>query len=151
MTIRPVILILLIICLFPGNVISASKGVHKLIQYAYDNDIEHVIELVNNGAPVDTRDHYGKTTLMWAVVNENMKMTKFLISRGADLNARDVEGTTPLMWAVVTGNIKTIKLLIRRGADINIKDNYGKTALESSIKRNQKKIIKLLKMNGAKQ
>ncbi len=140
--------VFLLIILFPLHASPGSQRVHKIIKYAYHNDTEHVIELVNNGTPVDTRDHYGKTTLMWAVVNENFEMAKFLISKGADVNAGDVEGTTVLIWAVVTGNAEIVKLLLEKGADINKADIYGKTALTTSQSRHNRKIYELLKKNA---
>lgn len=128
-----------------------ANDARKLLMTAYNNDFKAVRVLIQNGTPVDTKDHYGKTILMWAVINENLDMARYLISRGADVNARDVEGTTPLMWAVVTGNAGTVKLLIEKNADIHAKDVYGKTALRSSTERGLNKISMLLKVNGAKQ
>ncbi len=149
MSFRQIIFVIIICLVAPSISLSASKSVHKIIKYAYHNDTAKVMELVNSGIPVDTRDHYGKTTLMWAVVNENIKMAEFLILKGADVNASDGEGTTVLMWAVVTGNPATVSLLIDNGADINRKDMYGKTALMSSRSRNNREISDLLKKNGA--
>ncbi|UCG77622.1 MAG: ankyrin repeat domain-containing protein [Nitrospirota bacterium] len=148
MSFRQIIFVIIICLVAPSISLSASKSVHKIIKYAYHNDTAKVMELVNSGIPVDTRDHYGKTTLMWAVVNENVKMARFLISKRADVNASDSEGTTVLMWAVVTGNPLIVKILLENGADTEKKDIYGKTALMTSMSRKNRKISELLKKNG---
>jgi len=78
----------------------------------------------------DKRDINGRTALMRASKDGNIRLMEDLIYSGANINAQDNDGWTPLMFASrFQKNEKAVSLLIKKGADIKKKNNYGMTAL----------------------
>ena len=78
----------------------------------------------------DKRDLQGRTKLMKASKNGDLKLVENLIFSNADVNAQDNEGWTALMFACrFSTNANIVKTLIRNGAKTETKNNYGITAL----------------------
>ncbi len=61
--------------------------------------------LLEHGAVVNGRGHYGKTPLHFAVENGRTEVLRLLLDHGADANARDESDRTPSHW----GHIWDIK------------------------------------------
>ncbi|KAL4961525.1 ankyrin repeat domain-containing protein [Aspergillus stella-maris] len=80
-----------------------------------------VLFLLDNGADVNLRDGYYRTSLRFA--NGREPLLKILLDRGANVNSRDGVGRTPLMTAVNDDNVNSILLLLRAGARVSIRDN----------------------------
>jgi len=53
-----------------------------------DNNCRVIVRLF----PVNARDPYGNTSLIWAVLQKDTETVKFLISKKADVNARLSKG-----------------------------------------------------------
>jgi ankyrin repeat protein len=81
------------------------------------------------GVNINATDKRGKTGLMRASEEGELRLVKMLCLRGADVNLRDNEGKTALMLASEEGELRPVKMLCLRGADVNLRDNEGKTAL----------------------
>lgn len=83
---------------------------------------------------IDFTDKYGMTPLMWAIMEYQEVLAKYLISRGASVNKKCAIGTTPLMLAVRKRQIEMVELLVRRGSDVNAAGKDGNTALGDALK-----------------
>lgn len=55
--------------------------------------------LIESGADVTLRDALGRTALMRAAGNGNLKITQALLDKGADIDARDSQGKTAIDYA----------------------------------------------------
>jgi len=86
----------------------------------------------------------GKTALMYATRQGDLKLTRMLVEAGADLEQAEANGVTPLINAIVngsvvsrrggtTGHIATARYLVSQGADVNASDWYGETPLWSAV------------------
>jgi len=86
----------------------------------------------------------GKTALMYATRQGDLKLTCMLVEAGADLEQAEANGVTPLINAIVngsvvsrrggtTGHIATARYLVSQGADVNASDWYGETPLWSAV------------------
>ncbi|MCK9544350.1 MAG: ankyrin repeat domain-containing protein [Novosphingobium sp.] len=114
-------------------------------RYWYD-----VINLIDNGADINTKDTYQYTALMSAVFHGHKIISQLLIERNADVNIKDDNNETALMIASINGNKEIAELLIISGANINAKnDSNGYTALMMAAINNHKQIVELLINNGA--
>jgi ankyrin repeat protein len=71
---------------------------------------------------ISLRDWRGRTPLMFAVINHDFGLVRFLISKGVNVNARDGEGSTPLMFAALSGQKKIARYLLKHGADAGLRD-----------------------------
>lgn len=134
-----------------------------LIYAVWNDDIEMVKLLVENGANTEIRDSHDKTALMYAAMNfgaeHNVEILEFLISKGANVNAMcsdpadNLKYQTALMFATISGDVDGVRALIKNGADVNAKAFQGlesTTALEGAKYCGFKEIEILLRKSGAR-
>jgi ankyrin repeat protein len=105
----------------------------ELIEACKKGDLNFVRSLVensSNSADINSKDNCGRTSLLWASIERDLEIVKYLIDKGADINHKDVKGETSLMWASQEGHLEIVKYLIEKGADVNHKDDFdGNTSL----------------------
>ena len=119
---------------------------------------------------LDATDRAGENALMFAALNGDASLARFLIDHGAEVNktgwtplhyaassgadeivkmlldasayidAGSPNGTTPLMMAARGGHIRTVKLLLDEGADMTIKNQLGLTVIDFAKRYNQTEI-----------
>ena len=97
--------------------------------------------LVRKMIDIKAKGSYGRTELMFAIMNNNTELAKILIDEGSDVNARDDDGQTPLMYTTEYNDPVIAKSLIAAGADVNAQDNYGRTPLMYAVIRSNNKTI----------
>ena len=120
-------------------------GNTTLINAVFNNSLEDVENLLNQGVDVNLKNDCGNTALMIAAAKGNIEMLGIMIHLGkADLNSQDCYGHTPLMWAIVKGHLEIVKILINEGAYINIQNNEGRTALIYAVGENNKDMVRVL-------
>ena len=66
----------------------------------------YVKVLVENGADVNAQDHFGWTSLYYAIYHENMSMVKILANEDTNVGLRSFEFGTPLHY--LTENKKSL-------------------------------------------
>jgi hypothetical protein len=88
------------------------------------------------------------TLLVYSLLYNNKRVTKYLIDKGADVN-QSVNGKSPLMYAVEGGNKKKVSLLVSHQADINALDSSYNTSLILAARHGDIKIVRYLVRNGA--
>ena len=79
----------------------------------------YVKVLVENGADVNAQDHFGWTSLYYAIYHENMSMVKILVIEVTNLELKSFEFGTPLCHALFDGQHEIFELLISFGANVN--------------------------------
>jgi ankyrin repeat protein len=119
---------------FRGPQKTDGGGLTALAYAAREDSIECARMLVEAGADVNQRTHYGWTPLLVATQNRHYKLAAYLLEHGADPNVANNGGWSPLYLAVDNRNIETgdypvrapdmdhldyIKLLIDKGANVN--------------------------------
>jgi ankyrin repeat protein len=90
----------------------------------------------------NTPNHFGKTPLMVAAQQNQLKSAKLLLDRGASLERTTFkkgdamgdpelahDARTALMYAAARGSLEMIRLLVDRGADKHAADTKGRRAL----------------------
>ena len=109
-----------------------------------------VMQVVERGASVDSRDNIGRTALTHSVSSHNgwdhgstiplfdgdinLEESRFLLDNGANVNSKDIYGRTLLSWLAGSyidthGHAEITDLLLRSGADIDSEDFRGWTPL----------------------
>ena len=78
----------------------------------------YVKVLVENGADVNAQDHFGWTSLYYAIYHENMSMVKILVNEDTNLELRSFEFRIPLRHALFNGEQDIFELLISFGANV---------------------------------
>jgi ankyrin repeat protein len=102
--------------------------------------------LIRNGVKVNAKSLDGKTALLYACKESQIKNVRKLIARGADINVVDNQEMNALHYASwsVKVNTEVIDLLISEGVDVNAQTLDGKTALLYACKESQIKNVKRL-------
>src|SRR5947209_4919865 len=70
--------------------------------------------LLDSGAPVDSRDQYGETPLMWCAMRHlpsSLSTARLLIQRGAWIEARDSRGNMAENYAIESNDMPLVRLL----------------------------------------
>ena len=87
-----------------------------LIRAVTTGDTETVVDLLDRGVPIDTKDDEGKSLLHWAALGGHVTTMRLFIRRGCDVDSVDGRGLTPLHWAAAMGQTKAVRELIRMRA-----------------------------------
>ncbi|XP_044729365.1 tonsoku-like protein [Chrysoperla carnea] len=114
-----------------------DKGETTLHIACRKGNIKNVELLLNQGHPVNIRDHSGWTPLHEACIYGFLNIVKLLIDSGADINDRggtECEGFTPLHDACRYGYLEVVELLLNRGASPLVKNDHNETPLDTLCK-----------------
>lgn len=97
-----------------------------LISAVKAKDVQHVMNLIAQGANVNTPDQNGWTPLHYATQQRSVPISRFLLHSGADIEARNSYQQTPLIFAAqMDYNLEIMYLLLKCGADMGARDNEG--------------------------
>ena len=109
-------------------------GLTPLVYASREDCLECAKILLDAGADVNQRTHYGWTALLTATQNRHYKLAAYLLDHGANPNVANNGGWSPLYLATDNRNIESgdypvrtpdmdhldyIKLLIDKGANVN--------------------------------
>jgi hypothetical protein len=112
-------------------------------------NLNTVIQILNSGVNVNSRDPNGLTPLHTASYYRQLPVVRLLLNRGANINARNENGQTPLHSAMYEGHLPTVQLLLNRGANIKARTSIGNTPLHIARIFRHFPIIRLLLNRGA--
>jgi ankyrin repeat protein len=73
--------------------------------------------LIRHGADCNTRDSFGMTALLWAVLCDDTDIIRILLENGAACDIKDVFGRTPINVAIERNRIEIIGLLHNIGTN----------------------------------
>ena len=98
-------------------------------------DTETVVDLLDRGVPIDTKDDEGNSLLHWSAEGGHVTTISLLIKRGCDVDSVDGSGLTPLHWAAAMGQIKAVRELIWNGANKSVVAGEYGTPLHQAAKK----------------
>ncbi|XP_052061225.1 tonsoku-like protein [Mytilus californianus] len=110
-----------------------EKGETPLHRACIEGNLKKVQKLIEQGHPVNPRDHCGWIPLHEAANHDIYDIVLYLLDHGAAINDRGGQycgGVTPLIDSGNCGNMDIMDLLIERGANVLAKDDEGNTALD---------------------
>mgnify|MGYP000630248737 FL=1 len=140
MTIKKLLLFLLLAFSHSGF----SADIKDLFSAAIFGKTERVKFLLSEGVDVNAKTATGRTAMMAACFNGNIRVVRTLLAYGADVNIADKLASTALMDAVVFGSEELVKLLITSGADVNAQDKQAISVLDKAKKTKYANIVKIL-------
>jgi ankyrin repeat protein len=91
-----------------------SDGSTHLIVASLRDHVQVVIELLEHGADVNTKDDTDWTALHWAIFEGHLAIVKALVSGGADILAANNTGSLPIHYAVSQGHSAVSKHLFQQ-------------------------------------
>lgn len=121
----------------------------KLNTAVKNRDKEAVLELLEQGADVNSKVESGWTPLQTAVQTGEEDLVRLLLDRGASLHARKDNGGTAFTEAGIAGNVDVLKLLLERGSDVNDQDFNGFTAFMEAAWYGKDEALRFLHSRGA--
>ena len=75
---------------------------------------------------INVQDEKGYTPLMYAIMNHNLDMVKFLVENGANINLCNKKGQSPLEIAYLYNCEDIATYLLEKGASDKIEDEKNK-------------------------
>ncbi|NXO10002.1 RN5A ribonuclease, partial [Oriolus oriolus] len=121
----------------------------KLNAAVKNRDKEAVLELLEQGAVVNSKVDGGWTPLQTAVQTGEEDLVWLLLDRGASLHARKDNGGTAFTEAGIAGNVNILKLLLERGSNVNDQDINGFTAFMEAAWYGKEEALRFLYSRGA--
>ncbi|NWI93168.1 RN5A ribonuclease, partial [Pitta sordida] len=110
---------------------------------------ELVLQLLEEGADVNSKIEGGWTPLHSAVQTGKVDLVLLLLDKGACLHARKDNGGTAFTEAGIVGNVSILELLLDRGSNINEHDINGFTAFMEAAWYGRVEALKFLHSKGA--
>jgi hypothetical protein len=142
----------------------AKPEASALVAAAAANDMAGIRMLMDRGVPVGGKDEIGRTPLMHAAGNGNLKAVALLLAKGADVNAITADRAdtvkngpvamgylTALMLAAPAGGPEIVKTLLDAGAKVNALDVRQMTPLMLAVATDHAdpRTVRLLLERGA--
>lgn len=99
---------------------------------------------------LDFRDpNYGRSPLMYAVIQGEPEKAAALLKAGADVDFRDASGNTALHYAANGFSEPVLRLLLQAGADPNAPGRYGRTPIMEAARTGSLSSVRILVEAGA--
>jgi len=116
------------------------------IESARESDAVAVELFLEAGMNPMVTDPDGKTALVWAAIENHVKILELLAAKDVDLDGSvsDPRGRTPLHWAASENSLDAVRFLIQAGVDRNALDDQGDNALLHAVKRHHGAVAKVL-------
>lgn len=107
-----------------------------------------IIRLPFRGAEIDSLDKYGRTPLVYAILNKQESVAEQLLRAGARADLEDnIEGT-PLYYAICSGQNKLAAQMLKKGNEVGPEHSIRKKLLFSAAMRGHDDVIELLLEGG---
>ncbi|KAM8709727.1 hypothetical protein ACLKA7_016524 [Drosophila subpalustris] len=115
-----------------GRHIKFSSGC-VFLAACLSGDKDDVLQLIEDGADINTANVDGLTALHQACIDDKLEMVEFLVTHGADINRQDNEGWTPLHATASCGFVSIAQYLVENHADVAAVNSDGDLALDLAI------------------
>lgn len=121
-------------------------GIHVAAAFGLERII---LELLNNGADVDSGDETGWTPLTWAVSKGYVDTVRLFLEKGANDLLGDPSGRLPIHYAAQRGDKHIVELLANRHPNLNQKNKFGETPLHLAALEGHVEVVQLLLVRNA--
>lgn len=112
-------------------------------------DLNEALELIGQGADVETHLTNGKTTAMMAAAAGDVAALAELARHGANLNVANHNGGTALLYAALQPDPQAVNWLIRHGATVDHASATGWSALTVAAAKGHGRVVRALLNAGA--
>jgi ankyrin repeat protein len=117
------------------------RGQNAVIAAALKQEWEIVRKLIDAGAPVESADETGLTSLMIAARQGNVEMLRTLLERQARIDFMDYEGRTALHYALDAASLEAVQLLILYSPPLEPGSAAGRDLLSAALKTGDMQIF----------
>ncbi|RAL26222.1 ankyrin repeat domain-containing protein [Thermoflavimicrobium daqui] len=120
-----------------------------LMTAVWDERVDVVAFLLEQGADVHHQDRDGNSALHIAAALGNEKLVQLLLGAGADVELQNEDEITPLIDAVKNNQPSVVSLLLKQGANPHIAPFDEEPPLHIAIDLDNLEMVKLLLKGGA--
>ena len=106
-------------CKANPNIKNTNTGLSPLHVAGYNDNIEMIKILLENGAEIDLEDNEGNTPICFCARFGNEKSIKFLKEKGADIYKRNKSKISPIETCIQYGHKKSMEIFLEFGYEIN--------------------------------
>lgn len=129
-----------------ANVQAVTANSQSALHFACGKGHLEVVKLlVDNGCPLNTRDRFGYTPFIRAVLANREAVVEYLLTSGKhriDLDGKDKLGNSALHIACEEENLRMVQLLLEAGADVKATNGEGRTPLEGVTSQKLQRSLK---------
>ena len=124
--------------------------VAEFVKLCHDGNLEWVRAALQVGVDVNSKDKYGQTGLMKALLGKRAAVARLLLKqRGINVNIIDDCGNTALHFAAAKAdwgdrNKKSLAMLFARTTSVNQRNGAGQTPLHWAVGGNSVRCVRLL-------
>ena len=111
------------------QIATGDDRIMRLFLAAQTDDTGGILQELDQGVPIDSRDANGRTALLLATRASAIDAARLLIDAGADVNAKDNLQDSPYLYAGAEGRLEILEMTVGAGADLGSVNRYGGTAL----------------------
>jgi len=104
---------------------AARAKAKQALEASFENEVDVVLQLLDEGVEPDCADEHGTTLLSEAASGGALDVLEMLLGEGCDVNSIGRYNRTPLWRAAYAGQANLIRLLLRAGADPRDRDEQG--------------------------
>jgi hypothetical protein len=116
---------------------------------AASGNLDEILDFIESGGDVDSRDKGGNTPLHWACQSNHFDLVGVLFSRGAKVDAVNAVGSTPLHYAAREGNVDISAGLLSFGANLEARNKDDLTPLLVAAGMGHLDVVKVLVEGGS--
>ena len=117
-----------------------------LIRAARRGEVDRVRDLLARGASVRARDERGRTALVAAAYENNVRVAAVLVEAGADVNRKDdsVQSAYLIATSEVGDDTRLLDLTLAAGGDVRSLDSFDGTGLIRAADRGFPRVVRRL-------
>ena len=116
----------------------------QLMAAAAQGDTVRVMQLLQQGAHINTRDARGRTPIMAATHGKHSETVRALAKAGADVNIRDNNLDNPFLYAGAEGLLDILQIAYEAGSDPQITNRFGGIAIIPACERGHVEVVRYL-------
>lgn len=128
---------------------SGNSQALQLLASVKAAETERALVLLDGVREVDVAEADGMRPLHYAVLNNDLEITRALLRNGADVDARTRYEVSPLYLAARNGSATMTQLLLDAGASANTLYREGETVLHTAARTGDPETVRLLIEAGA--
>lgn len=127
---------------------STADASVRLLAAAESGDVAAAAQALDDGAPIEARDHKDRTALLLATTFDHVDVARLLVERGADPNALDDRHDTPWLVTGVTGSVAMLEVLLPANPDMTIRNRYGGVSIIPASERGHVDYVRRVATTG---
>lgn len=127
----------------------SHSNLHDIVDNLRLGSEKYFETYIERKGDLNLSDGFGRTLLMWSVLDGKIQRVKALINAGCLMNLGDKNKNTALMHAIQMSNVEIAQILVLHGAGVNHCNEANSTSLMTSVEQGNLELVELLLLHGA--